>query len=181
MLELLQPAKSLPQSEESERAVLAAVLLDPRLLPSVSGRLRAEDFSFERHKLLYGAMLELQDEQTTIDLRTVQARLEQKASFEAAGGLAYLAGLDLDLPDLGRFEQYVEIMAAQGAWSEQGFDVNAKLREVFGIDAVKFGQFSTYWAPKMGTDVALMNRYMELDAHYREKYAGQRMDDDLDL
>lgn len=79
------------------------------------------------------------------------------------------------------FEQYVEIMAAQGAWSEQGFDVNAKLREVFGIDAVKFGQFSTYWAPKMGTDIALMNRYMELDAHYREKYAGQRMDDDLDL
>jgi hypothetical protein len=79
------------------------------------------------------------------------------------------------------FEQYVEIMAAQGAWSEQGFDVNAKLREVFGIDAVKYGQFSMYWAPKMGTDVALMNRYMELDAHYREKYAGQRMDDDLDL
>ena len=110
MLELLQPAKTLPQSEESERAVLAAVLLDPRLLPSVSGRLKAEDFSFDRHRLIYGAMLELQDEQTTIDLRTVQARLEQKAALEPAGGLAYLAGLDVDLPDLGRFEQYVEIV-----------------------------------------------------------------------
>jgi replicative DNA helicase len=110
MLELLSPAKTLPQSEESERAVLAAVLLDPRLLPTVSGRLKVEDFSTERHRLIYGAMLELQEEQTAIDQRTVQAKLEQKASFESAGGISYLAGLDLDLPDLGRFDHYVEIV-----------------------------------------------------------------------
>ncbi len=110
MLELLQPPKTMPQSEESERAVLAAVLMDPRLLPSVSGRLKAEDFHGERHRLLYAVMLELQEIQVTIDLRTVQAKLEQKAALESAGGLAYLAGLDVDLPDLGRFEQYVEIV-----------------------------------------------------------------------
>ena len=57
MLELLKPPKSMPQSEESERAVLAAVLLDPRLLPSVSGRLKAEDFNTERHRLIYAVML----------------------------------------------------------------------------------------------------------------------------
>jgi replicative DNA helicase len=110
MLELLEPAKALPQSEESERAVLAAVLLDSRLLPTVSGRLKVEDFSAERHRLLYAAMLELQEEQATIDLRTLQAKLEQKAAFEAAGGISYLAGLDVDLPDLGRIDQYVEIV-----------------------------------------------------------------------
>ena len=110
MLEVLSPAKSMPQSEESERAVLAAVLLDPRLLPTVSGRLKIEDFNGERHRLLYGTMLELQEEQAAIDQRTVQAKLEQKASFDAAGGISYLAGLDLDLPDLGRFDHYVEIV-----------------------------------------------------------------------
>jgi replicative DNA helicase len=110
MLELLKPPKSMPQSEESERAVLAAVLLDPRLLPSVSGRLKAEDFHAERHRLIYATMLDLQDNQVSIDLRTVQAKLEQKAALESAGGLAYLAGLDVDLPDLGRFEHYVEIV-----------------------------------------------------------------------
>ena len=41
MLDVLTPPRGLPQSEESERAVLAAVLLDPRLLAAVSGRLRA--------------------------------------------------------------------------------------------------------------------------------------------
>ncbi len=110
MLELLQTPKTLPQSEESERAVLAAALLDPRLLPTVAGRLRPEDFYSDRHRRIYAAMLELQDEQVAIDLRTLQAKLEARAELEGAGGLSYLAGLDVDLPDLGRFEHYVEIV-----------------------------------------------------------------------
>ncbi len=110
MLDVLQTPKTLPQSEESERAVLAAVLLDPRLLPNVSGRLKPEDFFVDRHRRLYGAMLDLQDGGAPIDLRTLQARLEQRAELDQAGGLAYLAGLDVDLPDLGRFETYVEIV-----------------------------------------------------------------------
>ncbi len=110
MLDLLTPPKAMPQSEESERAVLAAVLLDPRLLPSVSGRVTADDFYGERHRVIFAAMLELQEEVTTIDLRTLQARLEQKGVLERAGGFSYLAGLDVDLPDLGRFENYVEIV-----------------------------------------------------------------------
>ena len=110
MLELLQPQKSMPQSEESERAVLAAVLLDPA--PPAVG-LRPPQTGGLPHRAppaIYAVMLELQDTQVSIDLRTVQAKLEQKAALESAGGLAYLAGLDVDLPDLGRFEHYVEIV-----------------------------------------------------------------------
>jgi replicative DNA helicase len=110
LLDVLTPSRDFPQSEESERAVLAAVLLDPRLLAAVSGRVRPEDFYGERHRAIYAAMIELQDESTTIDLRTLQARLEQKGELDGVGGLAYLAGLDVDLPDLGRFENYVEIV-----------------------------------------------------------------------
>jgi replicative DNA helicase len=110
LLDVLTPERGLPQSEESERAVLAAVLLDPRLLAAVAGRLRADDFLPERHRAIYAAMVELQEEGTSIDLRTLQARLEQKGELDGVGGLAYLAGLDVDLPDLGRFDSYVEIV-----------------------------------------------------------------------
>jgi replicative DNA helicase len=110
VLDVLTPPRGLPQSEESERAVLAAVLLDPRLLAAVSGRLRPEDFFAERHRAIFAAMLELQEVGTSIDLRTLQARLEQKREIDGVGGLAYLAGLDVDLPDLGRFDSYVEIV-----------------------------------------------------------------------
>ncbi|HEX2223721.1 MAG TPA: replicative DNA helicase, partial [Thermoanaerobaculia bacterium] len=106
---LAQP-RSLPHSEESERAVLGGILLDPVLLPTISGRLRAEDFYLERHQVLYQAMLDLQDEQTAIDLRTLQAKLEQRAQLDLVGGLAYIASLDLDLPDIGRTDAYVEII-----------------------------------------------------------------------
>jgi replicative DNA helicase len=111
MIDVLpQQQKALPHSEESERAVLGAVMLDPSVLPTISGRLRAEDFYSERHQLLYQAMLDLREEQVETDLRTLQARLEQRGQLEMIGGLAYLTGLDLDLPDIGRIDTYVEIV-----------------------------------------------------------------------
>ncbi len=110
MIETLKPPKSVPHSEESERAVLAGVLLDPRLIPNVSGRLKPEDFYSERHRVVYQAMLDLQTEAVDVDLRTLQAQLEQRDQLEAVGGVAYLASLDVFLPDLGRFDAYVEIV-----------------------------------------------------------------------
>jgi replicative DNA helicase len=110
VLEALQPPRTLPHSEESERAVLAGILLEPQVLPQVAGRLVEGDFFFERHQRIYRAMLDLQVATTEVDLRTLQARLQQQGLLDAVGGLAYLAGLDVDLPDLGRIDSYVEIV-----------------------------------------------------------------------
>lgn len=110
MLATLQDQQSLPHSEESERAVLAGALLDPELLPSVSARLTAEDFYSERHRILYRTMLSLQESGTQLDLRTVQASLEQQDRLDSIGGVTYLASLDLDLPDLSRLDAYIEIV-----------------------------------------------------------------------
>jgi replicative DNA helicase len=110
MIDTLPQQKTLPHSEESERAVLGGILLDPAVLPTIAGRLRPDDFYLDRHRVLYEAMLDLQDARVGIDLRTVQAKLEQQLKFDEVGGLAYLVGLDLDLPDIGRIDNYVEIV-----------------------------------------------------------------------
>jgi replicative DNA helicase len=110
MIETMQPGRSLPHSEESERAVLAATLLDPGRFALLSGRLQPDDFFAEKHRLVFQAMLDLAEDDTEIDLRTLQARLEQQGRLEEIGGVAYLASLDLDLPDLSRLESYVEIV-----------------------------------------------------------------------
>ena len=102
--------KTLPHSEESERAVLAGALLDPALLPSVTGRLLPQDFYTERNQVLFRSMIDLQSDGVEVDLRTLQAKLEQQDKLDAVGGVAYLASLDLDLPDLGRLDAYVEIV-----------------------------------------------------------------------
>lgn len=101
------PSK-LPHSEESERAVLAAVLLDPAQLAELT--LKAGDFHLPQHQILWRAFVELDEEGSPIDLRTVQAWLEQRGLLEGAGGLAYLASLDVDLPDLGRVDSYAAIV-----------------------------------------------------------------------
>jgi replicative DNA helicase len=90
--------------------VLGGILLDPNVLPMISGRLRPEDFYLERHQVVYQAMIDLKDDQVEVDLRTLQAKLEQRAQLDSIGGLAYLATLDLDLPDIGRVDQYAEII-----------------------------------------------------------------------
>ncbi len=110
MIETLQQQRALPHSDESERAVLAGAPLDPALLPVVVGRLAPEDFYTERHRTIYRSMVDLQAAEVEVDLRTLQASLEQQDKLESVGGVAYLAGLDLDLPDLGRLDTYVEIV-----------------------------------------------------------------------
>ena len=106
---------ALPHSEESERAVLGAVLLQPELIGKVAARLQVSDFHLEPHRLLFAAMSRLHRAGTPIDLRTLQADLEQRQTFEAAGGLSYITTLDLDLPDVGRLDAYLDIVAERSA------------------------------------------------------------------
>jgi replicative DNA helicase len=102
--------KALPHSEEAERAVLGALLLEPVRIAQVRTRLEARDWHLERHRLLYQAFLDVAEAGSTPDLLTLQAHLQQAGKFEAIGGMGYLATLDLDLPDLGRLDEYVEIV-----------------------------------------------------------------------
>lgn len=108
--ELLTQQTALPHSEEVEQATLGAILLDSRALDEVRGWLEPEDFYGAGHQALYAAMLELQDEEKPIDLRTVQVHLEASGRLDLVGGLAYLAGLDLALPDIDRVGHYAEIV-----------------------------------------------------------------------
>lgn len=100
----------LPYSEEAERAVLGALLLEPLRIAQVRARLELRDWYLERHRRLYQAILHLTDAGSTPDLLTLRAHLEQAGSLDAVGGLAYLATLDLDLPDLGRLDEYAEVV-----------------------------------------------------------------------
>lgn len=97
-------------SEESERAVLGSVLLDEACFDAVGAILGASDFYLERHQLLYSTFKDLHELGEPVDIRTVQASLERRKLFESAGGISYLATLDLDLPDFGRVEHYARIV-----------------------------------------------------------------------
>ena len=100
----------LQHSEEYERAVLASVLLEPELWPRLAERLQTEDFALERHQLLFEGMRLTASRGHAVDTLTVQAALEEQGTLDASGGKAYLHCLDVDLPDLGRIDTYIEIV-----------------------------------------------------------------------
>ena len=91
-------------------------------------------------------------------------------AFSGATGAATGAGAGGGEPC--PFERWVEIMTAQTVWAEQGHDVNAMIQSQFGILTADFGQYSQYWSPKIATDIALVRRQGELEAHYRRLYGG---------
>lgn len=103
-------AQPLPKSPEMEGAVLAGVLLKPSLLGTLS--VTEADFTEERHRLTWRAYLAVRADGQKIDIRTVQARLEAWQVWESVGGMAYLAGLDLNMPDLGAVPEYARSLVS---------------------------------------------------------------------
>jgi replicative DNA helicase len=82
-----------PQNVEMEQSVLGAILLENNALVKVLELLDPRDFYRDAHRWIFGAMIELFEENMPIDLLTVMERLRKKDRLEAVGGATYLAEL----------------------------------------------------------------------------------------
>jgi replicative DNA helicase len=100
-----------PQSLDSERALLGALLLKPDALHDVSDLVRPESFYAEKHKLIFEAMRELSERGEPIDLLSLTERLTGKGSLERVGGRAYIAELANSAPAPGNFSHYADLVS----------------------------------------------------------------------
>lgn len=69
------------------------------------------------------------------------------------------------------FELYCEILGAQNAWTRQGKDVNAMLKQVFNLTAVEFATASAPLSQRMMTDPSLAMRMMTLMQQGEQKHS----------
>jgi len=102
--------ESLPHSDEAERSVLGAVLLDNRQFHQAQEVLTARAFYSMRHRKIFQAMETLMNEGSALDLVTVNARLQQSQDLDASGGPAYLASLVDGVPRSANVEHYAKIV-----------------------------------------------------------------------
>ena len=100
-----------PQSLESERALLGALLLKPDAVHDVSDLIRPDSFYAERHRIIFGAMRELAERGEPIDLLSLGERLLGQGLLERAGGRSYLAELVGSAPSPGNFSHYAELVS----------------------------------------------------------------------
>ncbi len=77
------------------------------------------------------------------------------------------------------WEKYNEIGGAQRAWAQSGKDVNAMLKQQFGISAIDWSNMSQYWMARMMTDGQKMMEMNTLQEQWAARYAAPKADQDL--
>lgn len=85
------------QATEAECAVLGEILFDPECLWTFREILSPEDFHSEKHRRIFGAMLDLTDRGDVIDLITLEAQLSRAGDLGRIGGAAYLVEISADV------------------------------------------------------------------------------------
>lgn len=102
-----------PQDIAAEQAVLGSILLstDPTdLVAQLSTILVADDFFRTAHRLIYAAIIRLDEAQRAIDVLTISDELEKANQTENAGGMAYLTELAASVPVAGNAIYYAHIV-----------------------------------------------------------------------
>ncbi len=99
-----------PQSIDSERAVLGAIMLRPTALQEIEDILSYDAFYADKHRIVYKVMQELAERHEPIDVLSLTHALKEKKQLESIGGSAYLAELTQAVPASTNAKYYAEIV-----------------------------------------------------------------------
>jgi replicative DNA helicase len=100
-----------PQSLESEKALLGALLLKPDAIHDVSDTIHGDSFYAEKHRIIFEGMRELSERSEPIDILSLSERLTNNGTLERIGGRAYLAELSGSAPAPGNFAHYADLVS----------------------------------------------------------------------
>ncbi len=80
----------IPHDDQTERAVLGAILIDPSVTDLVLNILKPEDFYNNKHRIIYEAIIELSENGEIPSFLVVKNYLDSKGKLEVIGGEGYL-------------------------------------------------------------------------------------------
>lgn len=101
------PDKPLPSSDEAERVILGAILLDNSVIAQVVETLTPEDFYSPLHKRVFGAMVSLFDRAVSIDPILIGEELKKEGALDAIGGVSTITNLTFGLPHFTNVTEYI--------------------------------------------------------------------------
>ncbi|MFZ0592449.1 MAG: replicative DNA helicase [Bryobacteraceae bacterium] len=102
--------QSLPVNLDAERFVLGAIMTDETAFAQVGGKISEDDFSLEKHKVIFRRMCDLDDRGEKIDRVTLANELMKHGELQSVDGLSYLVSLDDGLPQIQNLDSYVTIV-----------------------------------------------------------------------
>lgn len=102
--------KPLPSSEDSERVILGAILLDNGVIAQAVEHLKPEDFYSPLNRRVYAAMIALFERQKSIDPILIGEELKKEGSLDAIGGVSTITNLTFGLPHFSNVEEYIKVV-----------------------------------------------------------------------
>lgn len=129
-----------PHSLEAEMALLGSVMLRPDAVYEIIDTVGPHSFYFEKHRIVFEAMLELFGKHQPIDLLSLSTRLKEKEVLERIGGAAFLTELSSSVPSSANIKHYAdivmkkfmmrELISASEHLSHLGFNEAGELEEI---------------------------------------------------
>lgn len=99
-----------PHALDAERSLLGAVMFDGERMIDIAPLVTANDFYDPLHRAIYAAVERLHENRSPIDPVTVADVLRSHESFQATGGVAFLATLAANVPSSSHAVRYAEIL-----------------------------------------------------------------------
>lgn len=102
--------RSLPNSSESERAILGGIILDNGLISQAIELLRPEDFYVPSHRRIFVAMIALFERGAEINPILIGEELKKDNALESVGGISFITNLTYGLPHSTNIAHYAKIV-----------------------------------------------------------------------
>ena len=102
--------KPLPSSEESERVILGAILLDNALISQAVEVIKPEDFYSPRNRYVFDAMIKLFEQSERIDPILISEELKKTGHIDSIGGVAAITNLTYGLPHFSNIQDYIQVV-----------------------------------------------------------------------
>ncbi len=100
-----------PHDVETEKAVLAGILLFNEVLNDIQYILKAHDFFLPSHQAIYEAVKQLAFKNRPVDLTTLMGALRESGKIDLAGGASYLAEIAQTPATSSHSVEYAQIVA----------------------------------------------------------------------
>lgn len=153
-----------PQSTESEKALLGALMIRPDAMLEASDSITSADsFYSEKHRIIFRAMLALFNKSEPIDVESVRAKLSDEGTLEQVGGITYLAELVSDVPAASNARHYAtqvqkkfmlrSLIDAGEEIAEMGYDEASDIDET--LDLAEKRVYEVTSSPTMSKFTAL--------------------------
>lgn len=140
--DVINAGKIPPQDLESEKAILAALIIEPKSFNTIAGTLKPDHFYKEDHVLIFKAISNLFEIGSNIDIITVMSQLQKMGKLEEAGGAFFISQITSHVASAAHIETHVRIVVdnyirrkailLSSTLTSKAYDPTVSLDEILG-------------------------------------------------